>query len=305
MRQVVAFANDKSDNSAQGNISSKANQRKTRTTSENNNDAKNAVCRDFLRNRCTRPNCKFLHPGQEKNDDKPLNYNNRTEMTVKDKRQTREQVKMPKKKNTESFEPLDRPVDMRIVTHCAGSEARYPYDISDRDVILVHSLFGDYAPGEIYERLTSELACGDIETKLWHGDTHFIVDDKRPWKSKVPTYYMVLDRLAEYFDMDVQATRLNIYSDTAQWKPFHHDAAAVDPEKAKIQNFTLAVSFGACRDAAFEHARTRTVLSMPQGDGSIYAFAKQTNIDWKHGILKEGTVRNDGRVSIILWGKIY
>ena len=195
---------------------------------------------------------------------------------------------------------------MRVVVHCTDCTGRpkYPYPILDRDVIMSHGLFSDYAPGEIYDKLTAQLACGDVDTKLWHGDTHFIVDDKRSWKHKVPTYYMIIDRLAEYFDMDVQATRLNIYSDTAQWKPFHHDAAAIDAEKAKVQNFTVAVSFGACRDAAFEHARTRTVISMPQGDGSIYAFAKQANIDWKHGILKEDTVRNDGRVSIILWGKV-
>ena len=59
----------------------------------------------------------------------------------------------------------------------------------------------------------------------------------------------------------VQATRLNWYRDSTEWKPFHHDAAAVKPDKAKTQNFTVAVSFGMERDAAFEHAQTKTVSS--------------------------------------------
>lgn len=82
------------------------------------------------------------------------------------------------------------------------------------------------------------------------------------------------------------ATRLNWYRDSKEWKPFHHDAAALKPDKAKTQNLTVAVSFGAERDAAFEHATTKTVISMPQPNGTIYVFAKDVNIIWRHGILQ-------------------
>ena len=34
--------------------------------------------------------------------------------------------------------------------------------------------------------------------------------------------------------------------------------------QARTQNITVAVSFGAERDAAFEHAANRCVISMPQ-----------------------------------------
>lgn len=102
--------------------------------------------------------------------------------------------------------------------------------------------------------------------------------------------------------MDIKATRLNWYKDTAQWKPFHFDASSVKPEKAKVQNFTVAVSFGATRDAAFEHDKTKAIISMPQPDGTIYAFGKDTNCLWRHGILKEKDVRDEGRISIIAWG---
>ena len=37
---------------------------------------------------------------------------------------------------------------------------------------------------------------------------------------------------------------LRRYRNTAEWKPFHHDAAAMKPDKARTQNFTAAVSFG-------------------------------------------------------------
>ena len=82
------------------------------------------------------------------------------------------------------------------------------------------------------------------------------------------------------------ATRLNWYRNSKEWKPFHHDAAAIKPDKAKTQNLTVGVSFGAERDAAFEHAKTKTVMSMPQPNGTIYVFAKDVNIIWRHGILQ-------------------
>lgn len=82
------------------------------------------------------------------------------------------------------------------------------------------------------------------------------------------------------------ATRLNWYRDSKEWKPFHHDAAAIKPDKAKTQNFTVAVSFGAEREAAFEHATTKTVISMPQPNGTIYVFSKDVNVIWRHGILQ-------------------
>ena len=110
--------------------------------------------------------------------------------------------------------------------------------------------------------------------------------------------------MQSFFDMDIKATRFNWYKDTNQWKPFHHDAAAIKPKQAATQNFTVAVSFGITRDAAFEEVQSKAVISIPQPDGCIYAFAKDTNILWKHGILKESVVVEEGRISIIAWGKV-
>jgi hypothetical protein len=148
-------------------------------------------------------------------------------------------------------------------------------------------------------------SCGvpeDDLLKLWHGDTHLIADDHTPWKKNASTFKMIIDRIRGYFSMDVKATRFNWYKDTSQWKPMHHDASAVKADKAKVQNFTVAVSFGATRDAAFEEDKSKVVISMPQPDGWTYCFARDTNILWRHGILKENIVREEGRISVICWG---
>ena len=38
-------------------------------------------------------------------------------------------------------------------------------------------------------------------------------------------YFIILN------SMHVEATRLNWYRDSSEWKPFHHDAAALKPDK--------------------------------------------------------------------------
>ncbi|CAB4056222.1 unnamed protein product [Lepeophtheirus salmonis] len=98
---------------------------------------------------------------------------------------------------------------------------------------------------------------------------------KKPWKKKCPTFSMVIDKIADYFKMDVKATRFNWYRDSSEWKPYHHDAAAVKYNRAsKTQNFTAGVSFGTERDAAFQHAKTKTVVTLPQVNGCVYTFGR-------------------------------
>lgn len=215
--------------------------------------------------------------------------------------------KYRKPKNTETFEPSHAPPDMRLVIAKAGLEV-YNREHTSRDVVMVNDLFCDQDDMEFYKNLRREIKESGLEDKdlwkSWHGDTHWIADDKKNWKKSCPTFNLVLEKLQKYFKMDIKATRLNLYSDSSEWKPFHHDAAAVKPDKAKTQNLTVAVSFGAERDAAFEHAKTKTVISLPQPNGSIYTFGKDVNIMWKHGILQVPPEKenNKGRISIIAWG---
>lgn len=183
----------------------------------------------------------------------------------------------------------------------AGGD-KYPHDCYNNDVIIVHDLFDKSE--DLYTKLYGEVTNSETFLfKLWHGDTHYIVDDKLNWKDTCPTFNKVLQRIKEYFNVEIKATRFNYYKDTNQWKPFHHDAAALKEDKAKEQNITIAVSFGATRDVAFEHAKHRTKISMPIGDRQAYVFNKDVNIEWRHGILQEKTNREEGRISVIVWGK--
>jgi len=211
------------------------------------------------------------------------------------------------KKNTENFNPCHEAPPMRVVVATPGL-AKYDRQSTTRDVIIVSDLFGDPGDMTIYNKLLHEIQTSGVPEqqlwKLWHGDSHVIADDKRNWKEVCPTFSYVVERLRNYFDMDIKATRFNWYRNTSEWKPFHHDAAAMKPDKARTQNFTVAVSFGCERDAAFEHAETKTVVAMPQPNGTIYTFGRDVNIIWRHGILQvpPEQQREDGRISIIAWG---
>ena len=140
--------------------------------------------------------------------------------------------------------------------------------------------------------------------KSWHNDSHMIADDKQLRKDKSPVFNMVIDRIRDYFGMDIKATRFNWYRDCSEWKPFHHDAAAVKPDKAKTQNFTVGISFGCERDIAFEENNSKRVVTFPLPDGMTYCFTKDININWKHGVpqLPPDQQKNEGRISIIAWG---
>lgn len=224
---------------------------------------------------------------------------------------SKKKSKKPKKKNTEVWDPMTKPVDLRITYDLGSKNDTFTTPLATRDVVLVPNLFSDYKTGELYTKLVTELeGCGiprDNLLKMWHGNdkidgTHLIVDDRSSWKKKCPTFDLVTDRIKKFFKLSIQATRFNWYLDTSQWKPFHFDAAAVKPEIAAKQNFTVAISFGATRDAAFEHAQSKTTVSMPQPDGCAYAFARDTNVIWRHGILQDVPVRKEGRISVIAWG---
>lgn len=213
-----------------------------------------------------------------------------------------------KPKNTESFEPDHSPPDLRVYVE-DGTKDIYPRNYDERDVVLISNMFNDFKAFEMYDKLLEEIKTTGSEEevwKLWHGDTHYIADDRRPgWKEKCPTFCMVVDRVAKYFEMDVKATRFNWYRDASEWKPYHHDAAAIDPKKAKNQNLTVGISFGSVRDAAFQHAKDRTVVSIPLSDGMIYTFGNKVNLDWRHGIpqIQNPKETDKGRISVILWGK--
>ena len=224
-------------------------------------------------------------------------------------------VSYKKPKNTECFEPSYRPADLRFLVEYGQSKSQL--DLQTQDILVIPDLFPreQKHPFSIYDQLLWEMDhCGvhpDLLWKSWHGDTHWIADDQTQFKKHCPTFQWVLDTLANYFQMDIKATRFNFFENSNEWKPFHHDAAAVKPEKAKVQNFTVGVSFGATREIAFEDAKTnayRNTISIPLPDGTTYAFTRDVNIQWKHGVpaIRNTSTNIDtrGRISIIAWGYV-
>lgn len=267
------------------------------------------VCRDFQRGHCRYGNnCRFNHIDPIKK----IIENNEYDVTSKNKNhKNRHKLK---KVNTETFDPVHTPADMRLLIEPAKSFGKCGLNIRSRDVVVVPGLFCDTMDLSIYNRLMDEMSkCGISNDKLWktwHGDNHLIADDHMNYKEKVPTFLAIIQKIRDYFDMDIKATRFNLYRDDVEWKPFHHDASAVDPEKAKIQNFTVGVSFGATRDIAFEDAMEevghRRVISIPLVNGMTYCFSRDINTNWRHGVpqLPPNLQGKNGRISIIAWGSI-
>jgi hypothetical protein len=254
------------------------------------------LCKDWFYSKCSNgSNCKFIHPtNHDLNTKKNLNKSRPKKLIAV---------------NTETFEPWYDTPDMRIVVATPQTE------ISESDVFLVTDLF-DPNDMEIYYKLLDEIENSGTDLnelwKPWHGNTHLIADDHLNWKKSCPTFNMVIERIAKYFNMDVKATRFNLYENLLDYKPMHFDAAAIDPKKAQTQNATIGVSFGYTRSVEFSHAKTKTRVSIPLPNGMIYGFGKKVNVEWRHGIppiapgvieTENKTNKNLGRISIILWGK--
>jgi hypothetical protein len=88
-------------------------------------------------------------------------------------------------------------------------------------------------------------------------------------------------------------------------QPFHHDSAAFNAQRAENQNITVGISFGSTRELAFLHAGNGSKVYFPQTNGMLFAFGRDVNIRWKHGINALPIEQQDGkgRISIILWGQ--
>ena len=256
------------------------------------------ICRDFMNGSCKRKECRFLH-------DQTICFyfwkNGSCKWGDECRKKHTDKASSRRKpfKNTESFTPSYQPADMRILVE--SHQTKTSLQLQTQDVIVIPDLFPE---PDIYDRLLYEMEKNEVSMKLWHGDTHYIADDKNNWKEKCPTFQMVIERIRDYFGMTIQATRFNWYQSTAEWKPFHHDAAAVKPDKAQTQNFTVGVSFGYPRDIAFEENISKKVISIPLLNGTTYAFTRDINVKWKHGVpqLPPHQHSENGRISIIAWG---
>ena len=123
---------------------------------------------------------------------------------------------------------------------------------------------------------------------------------RAPWSthSKIvdsPFCEKVLATVARVFEIRVIETRINYYED-GQGKPPHQDRNAFAPS---CGNLTLGVSLGGKRDMVLHRiGNTSDVVSVPQGNGDIFAFDDVANKAFLHSI-KPGSM---ARVSLIIWG---
>lgn len=200
---------------------------------------------------------------------------------------------------------------MRITTM---ADARQIQSISHDDVIIVPSFFCDEDDWDVYYELLQEVRDGQASTDgksiwdSWHEGSHLLT--KTPQHSG--TFQRVLGKICDYFDIansgcrdgNSVGTRFNWYRDGADWKPFHHDSAAFNAQRASKQNCTVGISFGASRELAFRHAKTGELIYFPQTNGMLFFFGRDVNIRFQHGInaVPADEQEGKGRISIILWG---
>jgi len=152
-------------------------------------------------------------------------------------------------------------------------------------------------------------ACNREDWSLFHALRKELPEDKVDWskhqKYEDPalstTFEGLQKRLSEYFDLDVFAWRLNVYSSGEAWKPFHHDSHAYSKDKGEGEDFTCGVSLGASRDLAFRHVESQTEFAVPQHNGDVFSFTNEINRLFEHGVPKSST--KEERLSIIAWGK--
>jgi hypothetical protein len=232
----------------------------------------------------------------------------KSETTKIEKKEPKSKNEKPKKKikNTESFDPIESQKIPNLRILVSNSSKIYKRNHSTRDVILHPNLFCEEDDLSIYKNLLKEIENSKVKNiwKSWHGDSHQIANDHSKWKDDCPTFHEIIKKIEEYFGMKINATRLNLYKDSSEWKPFHHDSAAVKKEIADIQNFTVGVSFGQERDISFEHVKTKLKVSIPLLNGQTYTFSQKINTEWRHGVPQMNKKPKDdsGRISIIAWG---
>ncbi|KAG5486760.1 hypothetical protein LSCM1_08016 [Leishmania martiniquensis] len=171
------------------------------------------------------------------------------------------------------------------------------------NAVYIRNFICDEKDMHLYDSLKEELVASTGATMLGSGglmnwSKHQVFENP---KDISQTFNGIIDMLAEYFDVDVYATRLNYYRDGTQWKPQHHDSHAYGG-CALREDFTVGVSLGATRSLLFVHEASRREFDFPQMNGDCFAFTGEVNQLFTHGVPRAHMPTGD-RFSIIAWGR--
>ena len=133
-----------------------------------------------------------------------------------------------------------------------------------------------YTPGLLagaddWSRL--EALASDLDREASGNGTGDFVQWSRHLKHENPTFSPaftdIVQSMANYYDVDVFASRLNFYRDGTDWKPFHHDSHAFDRRTGVKEDFTMGASFGDSRALAFLHEPSGSQFAFPQNNGKL------------------------------------
>lgn len=134
-----------------------------------------------------------------------------------------------------------------------------------------------------------------------------------------PTIRAIVDKLAEYFNVNVERAIVNLYKDERDYVSFHHDQ-----DYAGNDYMTIGASFGFERNLDFVHVgeaqfirkhqmKERTGhhykgdkprFSIPQFNGDVFAFTSTMNRAFMHSIPRVKGRKCGPRYSVIVWGKM-
>ena len=171
-----------------------------------------------------------------------------------------------------------------------------PTTISPIEMVVVPNVLSE----ELIARLRTHLSTiPEIYWIRWHKNSHWILDEDKPWRDLLPCWSEICANVESTFRMRIQASRLNRFSDPDDHKPFHHDASAIVPTLSKKQNTSVVISIGCEKPIRFFHSGTKTTMDFVIPSGGAYGFGHILNKRWMHGIGKQGS---EDRISIAFWG---
>lgn|GEM_PF-5278824 len=156
---------------------------------------------------------------------------------------------------------------------------------------------------ELAERLRGEIqSFSDEYWVRWHRDAHWILDEKKDWRSQMQTWTEVVTCLESTFQCSINASRFNRFSAAQDFKPFHHDASAIIPSRTRTQNTSIVLCLGEGRPVRFYHPPSKSTLDFSIPSRGAYAFGAGVNNRWMHGVGKGVEDDDRVRISLAFWG---